>query len=163
ALAFAAFAIRSQWSALTEAASNLHPNWWGVGEASVIFLATYAVLVQSWRMLIAGWGSSLPYGAAVRIWTISNLGRYIPGKLWSIGAMGVMAQQQGVSPAAAAGSAVLGTLLQIGAGFGVIAFCGVATNSDFLAGLPPWMRWVSVAGLVAFIAGLLALPWLLPP
>ena len=33
--------------------------------ASLIVLGTYAMLIQSWRMLLAGWGSPLGYAAAV--------------------------------------------------------------------------------------------------
>ena len=43
--------------------------------------------------------------SAARIWTVSNLGKYLPGKVWAIAGMALMARQAGVSPAAATGSA----------------------------------------------------------
>jgi hypothetical protein len=44
--------------------------------------------------------TSCPFWGRGAIWSVSNLGRYVPGKLWSIGAMGLMAQRAGVSPVA---------------------------------------------------------------
>jgi hypothetical protein len=108
---------------------------------------------------MSGWGSSLAFWPAVRIWTIANLGRYVPGKVWSVGALVVLAQREGVSPVAAAGAAMLGTLINIGAGFGVVAL----TGASVLDALNPSYRWIAWAGSALFVAGVLALPALLPP
>src|SRR6185437_3460650 len=95
-----------------------------VGISGFIFLATYAILVETWRRMLFAWRSVLGFWSAARIWAISNLGRYIPGKVWQIGAMGVMAQRRGVSAIAATGSAILNTLVNIVAGFVVVAASG---------------------------------------
>ena len=64
---------------------------------------SYVVLIETWRQIVLAWGGRSRWPAAARIWFISNLGRYIPGKVWQIGAMGVLAQDAGVSSVAAVG------------------------------------------------------------
>jgi len=155
---FIARAMGEQQDTLRVAASAITVNWSLVAAASAIVLGTYAALIQSWRVLMIGWGSTLSYPAAVRTWTIANLGRYIPGKVWSVGALVVLAQREGVSPVAATGAAVLGTVINIGAGFGVVA----VTGSVVLDALGAGYRTVTWIGSALFIAGTVALPWILP-
>ncbi len=155
---FIAREVTTQADALRVTAANLDVRWGGVFAASIVVLLTYAALIQSWRLLMAGWGSQLGFGAAVRIWTIANLGRYVPGKVWSVGALVVLAQREGVSPVAAAGAAMLGTMLNIGAGFGVIALSGAAVL-DVLGSQYRAAAWI---GSALFVVGVLTLPWLLP-
>ncbi|MEP6766973.1 MAG: lysylphosphatidylglycerol synthase transmembrane domain-containing protein [Gemmatimonadaceae bacterium] len=159
ALAYAAKKVSEQWSELATSAANLHPNWITLSLATLIVLVTYGALIQSWRILVAGWGSELRFFPAVRIWTIANLGRYIPGKVWSVGALGILAQREGVSPTAAAGSAILGTLLNIGAGFGVVAF----SSSQILNSVSNGVRFGSIVISVLSVVGVIAAPWILPP
>ena len=154
-----AWALRNQWGAMRTAATDLEVHWSWVAVASVLVLAVYAMLIQSWRLLLRGWGSELRYGSAVRIWTIANLGRWIPGKVWSIGALSVLATREGVSGAAAAGAAVLGTLLNIGAGFGI----AVVVGAQGLDRVYPGFRAGAISAAALFVVGVLALPLLLPP
>lgn len=159
ALAYTAVQVRNNWNSVKTSAAELHPHWLMIVAASGVVVATYAILIQSWRTLIAGEGSSISFPAAARIWFIANLGRYIPGKVWSIAALNVLAAREGVPGTAAAGAAVLGTLINIGAGFGVIALSG----SRLLQGMAPVYRWGSIVGSVVFVIGVAVLPWLLPP
>ena len=66
----------------------------------------------------------MSFADAARIWSVSNLGRYVPGKVWQIGAMTTMAERVGVSPIAAAGSAILNTVVNIATGFLVAIVAG---------------------------------------
>lgn len=116
--------IRGQWTQVRAQLVQLRLRWLWVGISGAIFLATYAVLVETWRRMLLAWRSSLGFWAAAGIWAISNLGRYVPGKVWQIGAMGVLAQRRGVSPIAATGSAILNTVVNVIAGFVVVAALG---------------------------------------
>ena len=121
--------------------------------ATVIVLLTYVLLIDTWRRLIAGWGSHLRFGSASRIWFVSNLGKYLPGKVWSIAAMSVMAREQAVSPVAAAGSSILIQLITISTGIALALFMGVrAVDQPGLA---------VVVGLV-LAAAIASLPLTLP-
>jgi uncharacterized membrane protein YbhN (UPF0104 family) len=159
ALGYTARQVANNWDTVRASAANVHPNWPLIIAASALVLATYAALIHSWRMLLAGEGSVLRFGVAARIWFIANLGRYIPGKVWSIAALNVMAAREGVAGTAAAGAAILGTLINIGAGFGVIALSGSRLTDQ----LNPAFRASSMIGTVLFIVGVIALPWVLPP
>jgi hypothetical protein len=90
--------------------------------AVLAVLATYAVLIEAWRRVVIGWGQSLRYTTAARIWCLSNMGRYLPGKVWSIAGLAVLAQRVGVSGWAATGSAVAMQALAVGTGVSVVAF-----------------------------------------
>jgi hypothetical protein len=162
AFGFLAWGLSQQWGSLraemATSARQLTIEWPMVLLGSVLVLATHAMLVQSWRMLLAGWGGALGYGRAVQIWTIANLGKWIPGKVWQVGAMGMMAQDEGVSGIDAAGAALLGTLLNIGAGFGITAITGASA----LDALRPGLRQVAVGSAVLFVIGVVALPFILP-
>ena len=153
------WALSGQWQAMREAAEELSIDWPWIALATAIVLATYAALIQSWRMLLAGWGGALPYSTAARIWTIANLGRWIPGKLWSVGALGMLAADAGVSGTAAAGAALLGTAINIGAGFGVVVLSGVGG----LEALSPGMGTAATVLAIMFVGGVIALPWIMPP
>ena len=126
--------------------------------SGAIVLGAYALLVQTWRVLLAGTGGSLPFWNAARIWSISNLWRYVPGKVWQIGAMGTMAQREQISPVSAAGTAIISTVLNIASGIAIALLLGWRWLEEWSAGAHP----VAIALLVAAFAGLAALPYLLP-
>jgi hypothetical protein len=84
--------------------------------AAVTVLVAYALLIGAWAYLVATWSQPLSYGAACRIWALSNLGRYVPGKIWAVAGLAVLAQREGVSPWAATGSAVVMQVLALGTG-----------------------------------------------
>jgi uncharacterized membrane protein YbhN (UPF0104 family) len=151
-----------RWDDVREAARSIDFQWGWIALSCIIVLATYAMLVQTWRLLIrssGGAGASINYATAVQIWTAANLGRYLPGKVWSVGALGVLAQREGVPGWTAAGAAIIGTVLNIGVGFGVAA---LAASGSFEV-MPTYLQVGAIVGSVLFVLGMLALPWLLPP
>ena len=121
---FIVAALVSQWGALQEAAASARPRWGYIGLSCALVLANYALLIQAWRVLLDGWGGSLGFWESARIWTISNLGKYLPGKVWVIGSAAVMVQARGIPGAAAVGASVMGQLINILAGFVVLAATG---------------------------------------
>src|SRR5688500_1500782 len=110
ARAYVVHALATHWDAATAALAGTRPVWPMLALSALVVLAAYVLLIGVWRMLLAGAGQHLPFWSAARIWTVSNLGKYVPGKVWQMSAMAVMAREQGVSGVAAAGSAVLSTL-----------------------------------------------------
>lgn len=158
-LVYAVRALRKQWSSSSVDLTRLHPNWLWIGLSGVLFLITYAVLIEMWREVLRGWGARLGFWVAARIWTVSNLGRYVPGKVVQIGAMGVMSERAGVSPVAATGSAILNVVVNLIAGFIVVAVFGW-----------PLLQLQEVGGarttilfVVVCIGALVLLPVALPP
>ena len=155
---FATRTLQGQWAELRGRAVTLEPRWSGVAGSAVLVLFTYALLIESWRSLVHAWGDRLTYADAARIWAVSNLGRYVPGKVWSIGAMGILAQRVGVSPTGAAASAILGTLVNLAAGFIVLFVAGPVVISTLAPAAAPYAALLPVLG----IGALFALPALLP-
>jgi hypothetical protein len=129
-----------------------------VAASFAAFGLAYVVLIQTWRTILASWDRGLPFADAARIWLVSNLGRYVPGRLWQIAAMGVLAQRAGVSPVAATGSAVLNAVVNIAAGFVVVMATGWRLLALPYAGAPA----VAVIIIAVTIAVLMAVPWLTP-
>jgi hypothetical protein len=101
----------------------------------------------------------LPFPKATRIWFVSNLGKYVPGKVWQIAAMGAMAQRDGVGPAAAIGSSLVVNLVNVIAGFSVIALTagGEIAAAVGLSGVPGSRGTAAVTVLMITIGGVAAL------
>ena len=155
---FAANRLGGEWSSLRPLLASVRPAWGGVLGSAVVVLGTYALLVESWRTLVRAWGDRLSFRDAARIWAVSNLGRYVPGKLWSIGAMGLMAQRAGVSPVAATGSAVIGTLVNLAAALAVVFVAGGGVARVLF----PQLGTAAAALPVVGITGLVLTPFLIP-
>ena len=152
-LFFAGRALLHQWSRAEARLVHVQLHWGAIVAASVLVLGTYAILVEGWRRVLAAWGGPLDYLAAARIWCLSNLGKYIPGNVWSLTAMGMMARDRGVSAIAAAGSSIVMQLLTLAFGVGVVLLTGAQ-----LIGKPPLVGATAVF-LIAFI---LLAPRILP-
>lgn len=160
ALLLATLAIRfiiTQWAGISASLRALQPSWGGLLLASAAVVVGYAVLIASWRALLATWDSPLPLPAAARIWFVSSLGKYVPGKIWAIGAMAVLARDAGASPAAATGSAIIMQVINLAAGFVVVLVAGAGQ----LWAVSPQLRVAAVAAIAATAVGLAAGPQLL--
>jgi uncharacterized membrane protein YbhN (UPF0104 family) len=155
-VAVAAVVVRMVWGAIVKNWSefrSLHvslapqPAWIALSVA-VVFL-TYALQIASWRCILAGWAQSLPYGRAARIWLVVNLGRYVPGKVWSVAGLIVLAQRAGVEAWAAGASAVAVQAIGIGTAVALVALTTPGAASPLRLG---------GAGLVA-VATIALLAW----
>lgn len=126
-LAIIGFAIRSlvrNWGELRAQPLDwsIEPAWL-VLSAVVVWLM-YALLIAAWRTMLTAWGRGLGFWPAARIWTVSSLGKYVPGKVWAVAGMAVMAQRAGVGAGPATGSAIILQVLAIGTGAAVAALTG---------------------------------------
>jgi uncharacterized membrane protein YbhN (UPF0104 family) len=125
-------------------------------------LLSYVILIQTWRLMLEAWDSTqaraLTFMESARIWSVSNLGRYVPGKVWQIMSMSAMAARAGVSPVASAGSALLNTVVNIAVGISI----SLGLGWSWLKLFGPNARLVAI--LLAVVAGAMiaTLPWLLP-
>ncbi len=120
-IGFAAREVAKQWRDVAPALQELRLDWLRVLGSGALVLATYLILIEAWRATLRVWSERIPFASAARIWFVSNLGKYVPGKVWQIAAMGALAQRSGISPAAAIGSSLLVNLVSVLAGFAVIA------------------------------------------
>lgn len=154
---FAARALVDNWDQLQAQPLKwqIEPGWI-LGSVVTVWLM-YALLITAWRAVLAGWGQSVDRWTAARIWIISSLGKYLPGKVWAVAGMALMSQQAGVAPWAATGSAVLLQVLAIGTGVAVVGL----TGADALEIAHPGARLALWLLLAASVGGVLLLFW--PP
>lgn len=132
---FAIRALRGQWALAGDRLGSLHPQWSWILAATGIVAATYLLLIETWRRVIIAAGERLPFPDAARIWFVSNLGKYVPGKVWSIAAMSMMARRNDVSAGVAAGSSILVQLVSIASGIAVVFVCGARLIDDAVIGI----------------------------
>lgn len=155
---YAARLLGAQWSEVRELRATVVTDWTRIVGASVLVLLSYAVLIATWLATVRAWGERLGAGEGAFIWFVSNLGRYLPGKVWQVGAMGVLAQRAGVSAVAAVGSAVVVSLVHVLVGFAVVGL----TGRELLAEAIPSGPWLVVA-LLLMAGAVIAAPWTLAP
>lgn len=82
--------------------------------------AVLALGVGVWQLVLRGFGVRIGYAALCRIWFLSNLARYIPGKIWQF----VGVAQLGVRSGLPAAVGITSLVVQMG--FTLLAACAVA-------------------------------------
>ncbi|HEV2644442.1 MAG TPA: hypothetical protein VGT98_17150, partial [Candidatus Elarobacter sp.] len=151
---FIVHALARQWHQIGGRLANLHIEWGALLAASVLVMVAYAVLIETWRRVLGAWNAHLSWGTAAEVWFASSLAKYIPGNIWALAALGVMARERGASGVAAAGSSIIVNVLNLVAGVALVLL--------FAAHLVPY---AAVLGAVAFavVAFAVAAPFVLPP
>jgi glycosyltransferase 2 family protein len=122
---------------------QLRPGWLLLSLA--LTWTMYLLLILGWRSILSSWGQQLGLWSAARIWIVSSLGKYIPGKVWAVAGMALLSQRAGVAPSAATGSAIIMQVLAIGTGAAVAGIAGART----LDSADPNVR----TGLMLLVAG----------
>lgn len=162
---FAGIALRRQWRDAEQRVLSLDPDWMLILASTAIMLVTYALLIRVWLVVMAGWSADgarnvpiMSFREAARIWFVSGLGKYIPGKVWALTMMGVLARRARVSPIVATASSVIAGLLSLVTGMGLVVIFGLDTIADRF----PRVTAMGVFSLAIFIALVLLTPVLLP-
>lgn len=145
---FVGRSLAGQWEALRQAEweVTIAPGWLLLSVCLV--LATFGLQIESWRTILSGWGQHLGWVAAARTWFLANLGRYLPGKVWSVAGMIVLAARQGVATWASTASAVVLQVIGLGAALALVA----ATLPAADAGLRVVVGATVAAGTLALMA-----------
>jgi hypothetical protein len=75
--------VVNKWDEVGERVKAIH--WGYFFLAAAMFAAfLFAFRVMSWRTILAGFGYKLPLAPATRIWSTSELARYLPGAIWQV-------------------------------------------------------------------------------
>ena len=153
-LFFAARSLATQWNRVEARLLHVQFGWQWIGAATVVVLLSFALLIEGWRRVMAAWDSHLPFAQAARIWFLSSLGKYVPGNIWSLTAMGVMARGRGISALAAAGSSIIMQAVSLVTGAAIVMITGAQLLGQ------PVLVGISVLILIGI---LLSAPRFLPP
>jgi uncharacterized membrane protein YbhN (UPF0104 family) len=119
ALAFCAYSLVSQWDETRAALTSM--SWSAVGGAFLAGLAGLFAWMLGWRAFLAGLGSPLPLRAAARVNYISQLGKYIPGKVWALVSQIELARTYDVPRLRSVSATLLAVATSIAAGLAVAA------------------------------------------
>ena len=144
-LFFAARSLSTQWGSFESRFSHIQFGWESIGLATLLVLVTYVFLIEGWRRILVAWDSHLSFNDGARIWFLSNLGKYVPGNIWSLTAMGVMAKRKGMSALAATGSSVIMQTVSLATGTAIV----MVTSAKLLG--QPLLLGVAVAVLLAIL------------
>jgi glycosyltransferase 2 family protein len=153
-LFFAARSLASQWNKVEARLLHVQFGWQWIGAATVVVLLSFALLIEGWRRVMGAWDSHLPFAQAARIWFLSSLGKYVPGNIWSLTAMGVMARGRGISALAAAGSSIIMQAVSLVTGAAIVMITGAQLLGQ------PVLVGISVLILIGI---LVSAPRFLPP
>jgi uncharacterized membrane protein YbhN (UPF0104 family) len=110
-------------------------NPWLLIASFLLLCGTLFYMIVLWRGLINRLGSRIGLGAAFRIFSISAMGRYLPGKVWQLVGMVYLGKREGVRTEAGVWAAVLAQLLAILSGVLVTFLAFLAEQQRLLAPL----------------------------
>lgn len=79
--------------------------------SSVLLLAVYLAHALLWRAVMADLGVGRPaVRTTIRLYFLASLGRYVPGKVWQVAGLAVLASRAGLPPVGATAAALFGQL-----------------------------------------------------
>lgn len=151
--------LAGQWERFKNVPLTVHPRWGMIGLSALVVLATYAVLIETWRYIVLAWGDRVSFLDAARIYFVANLVRYVPwNQAFQLAAYAELSRRRRVSPAAATGGAVISTVVNITMGFVIAIVLGFSARDTLFRGHAGFA--VMLAALL--VAGVLVLPFALP-
>ena len=150
---FAGWYLWRQWNAATENGYRFEFQIGWLAAASAVVLTTFLLLVETWRRVLQQLGSPLSFGVAARVWFVSNLGKYVPGRIWALTTMAMMAGEHGVAVSVVGASSAVLMAANVATGFAVVLLTSAGTVQR-LAG--------SVIAVVAVTIGLFVLLFATP-
>ncbi len=88
--------VYRQWDVVRDRAGEIDPLAFGAAIAMfTLFLLVFRAM--AWWRIVLGFGHRLPIPATLRIWTTSELARYIPGAIWQVVGRVYLVKPYGVS------------------------------------------------------------------
>jgi uncharacterized membrane protein YbhN (UPF0104 family) len=135
-LAFCGYGLAVEWSGVQAVIDRL--RWYEVAGSVVASMAGSWAMMMAWRALLADLGSPLPVLAATRISFVSQLGKYVPGSVWSFAGHVELGYDRGVPRLRGAASVVMALGVAIAVGL-VIAAVGLPLASASAARHYLWL------------------------
>jgi len=153
--------IATHWSDIRDYEWSVEPV--GLILSLVTGLVTFFIMSAVWRALIAGFGHRIGVFSAFRIFYLSNLGRYIPGKIWQLFGILYLAKRKGIPAERAGASFILVQLFAIPASFLVFVIAAQIEPQllvDKVAVLGDASSWVITITMVLICAAITLYPQL---
>jgi hypothetical protein len=142
-------AAARQWDQLQDVDFELSPGWL-LAAAPFTFVGG-VLLPLAWRHTVGAYGFDLPSATAVRVWSISQASRFVPGNVALVASRVLLSSREGVPRSLAGASlAIEGGLIVVWGGF----FASWLPSSW----VPAPLRVLMAVGALGVLVGL---PWLL--
>lgn len=143
-LAFGAVFVVARWGELRDALAQL--SWGLVAASTVPAAAGILASALGWRAMLADLGGRLSLCTATRVFLLGQLGKYLPGTVWSFLAQAELARDHAVSRKVTVTGSVLGLLLALGTG-AATAFATLPAGDDAMRRYW-WVVLVILVGMV---------------
>jgi hypothetical protein len=143
--------IRRQWPVVREQIFETDPLRFALAVTMfTLFLLFRAI---TWRRILIGLGHRLPVAPAVRIWSTSELARYLPGAIWQIMGRIYLVRPYGVSGSISSTSQVLELAVFLLANVIIAASCFLYFGVKVSQEARPWL--IVCFGLVPLLGAIL--------
>ncbi len=141
-LAFAWWGFRGRWGEIGAAASTTGP----LRLAGAVACATAGLVLTGllWRLLLRWLGSDVGVRDAASVFFVGQLGKYVPGSVWSIAVQARLGRRHGVPARSSATASLVFLLVHTATGLlagGLLVLLGAI---DLPAGASPLLAWLAV-------------------
>jgi len=161
--------LAARWNELRAAGWQPRPGW--LLAALGVAIGNLFLLGGAWVLLVRALGGEIGYLEGMRAWTWTNLGRYLPGRVWQISALTIYLREKKRIGGIGLGSSLLlqVQMLAVGGGIAFAVFglrlaegrvaliAGAAVFA--LVGLVAALRPSIVGGLTRHVSGWMGEPW----
>lgn len=141
ALGFAIWFVVANWSSISTALASMSP--WYVVAAAVSSVVYVLMTLEAWRWVIRDLGNDLRFRSAVPLFGVSQLGKYIPGGVWSIAAAAELGRAHDIPRRHSVAAMSIALLVSIASGVAVGALGFLVSPAPLFASWG-WLVWVAV-------------------
>jgi uncharacterized membrane protein YbhN (UPF0104 family) len=149
-LACCCYGLAAEWPQVHPALSQL--RWYFVAGSLAAAMAGSACMMMAWRALLGDLGSRLPVPAAARVTFVAQLGKYLPGAIWSFAAHVELGHDYQVPRRRGAASVIVALAVSLAVGLMIAATALPLSSPDVLR------RYLPALALVPVIAVCLVPP-----
>lgn len=114
ALAFCGFGLAADWPQVQAALVRLH--WYSVAGSFLAAAAGAGCMMLAWRAVVADIDSRLPVLAAIRVTSIAQVAKYVPGAIWAFAAQVELGRDYRISRHRGAAAVVISLAVALGTG-----------------------------------------------
>lgn len=151
-IGFVAVLVAQEWDGFVAGLARLAPA--AIAGALAAIAVGLSCAMMSWRAVLVGLGSRLPVAAAARVYFLGQLGKYVPGSVWTVLAQAELSGEYGVSRPRAGLASLVQMLIGLVVG-ACLAAVTLATSSPDAFTQYWWVLLVAAAGVVALVPAVL--------
>jgi len=118
-LACCGYGLAAEWPGVRAALGRTH--WYSLAGSVALAMAAAGSMMLAWRALLADLGSPLPVATAARVTFLGQLGKYVPGAIWSFAAHVELGYDQDVPRRRGAASVLTALAVTVAVGLAIAA------------------------------------------